>query len=153
MLDEIVLAERLGFGECWLAEHHFTDYSILPSPNLIIATALARTTRMRFGNYVNVMPFHHPLRLAAEAAMLDNLARGRFDFGIGSGARPGEVAKLRLDSEDAAEGADEAIEVAVEAWTQDSTPHHGGSFQFPEPSPTPPPVHPPPPPLDKVPPR
>ncbi|PYN91477.1 MAG: hypothetical protein DMD89_30740, partial [Candidatus Rokuibacteriota bacterium] len=101
MLDEIVLAERLGFGECWLAEHHFTDYSILPSPNLIIATALARTSRMRFGNYVNVMPFHHPLRLAAEAAMLDNLARGRFDFGIGKGVRPGEFAKLGLQFDDA----------------------------------------------------
>src|SRR5438445_8018694 len=93
MLDEIVLAERLGFGECWLAEHHFTDYSILPSPNLIIATALARTTRMRFGNYVNVLRFHHPLRLSAEAGILDNLARGRSDFGIRQAVLPGEVAK------------------------------------------------------------
>src|SRR5207245_8928092 len=98
MLDEIVLAERLGFGECWLAEHHFTDYSILPSPNLIIATSLARTTRMRFGNYVNVMPFHHPLRLAAEAAMRDNLARSPFAFGIVTGAGPGGGAKARRAS-------------------------------------------------------
>ena len=67
MLDQIALAETLGFGECWFAEHHFTDYSLLPSPNLMIAAALQRTTRMRFGNYVNVLPFHHPLRLAAEA--------------------------------------------------------------------------------------
>lgn len=101
MLDQIVLAEALGFGECWFAEHHFTDYSVLPSPNLMIAAALGRTRRMRFGNYVNVLPFHHPLRLAAEAAMLDNLARGRFDFGIGKGVRPGEFAKLGLDFEDA----------------------------------------------------
>ena len=68
MLDQITLAEALGFGECWFAEHHFTDYSLLPSPNVMIAAALQRTTRMRFGNYVNVLPFHHPLRLAAEAA-------------------------------------------------------------------------------------
>ena len=45
--------EMLGFGECWFAEHHFTDYSILPSPNLMIAAALPRTQRLRFGNYVN----------------------------------------------------------------------------------------------------
>jgi alkanesulfonate monooxygenase SsuD/methylene tetrahydromethanopterin reductase-like flavin-dependent oxidoreductase (luciferase family) len=45
MLDQIGLAERLGFGECWFAEHHFTDYSILPSPNLMIASALQRTRR------------------------------------------------------------------------------------------------------------
>lgn len=52
MLDQIALAETLGFGECWFAEHHFTDYSLLPSPNLMIAAALQRTTRMRLGNYV-----------------------------------------------------------------------------------------------------
>ncbi len=77
MLDQITLAEALGFGECWFAAHHFTGYSLLPSPNL------------------NVLPFHHPLRLAAEAATLDNLARGRFDFGIGKSVRPGEFTKLR----------------------------------------------------------
>jgi alkanesulfonate monooxygenase SsuD/methylene tetrahydromethanopterin reductase-like flavin-dependent oxidoreductase (luciferase family) len=87
MLDQIVLAETLGFDECWFAEHHFTDYSLLPSPNLMIASAVQRTQRMRFGNYVNALSFHHPLRLAAEAAMLDNLARGRFDFGVGKGVR------------------------------------------------------------------
>jgi len=68
MLDQIALAETLGFGECWFAEHHFTDYAILPSPNLMIASALQRTRRIRFGNYVNALPFHHPLRLAAEAS-------------------------------------------------------------------------------------
>ena len=150
MLDQIVLAESLGFGECWLAEHHFTDYSILPSPNLIIASAIPRTTRMRFGNYVNVMPFHHPLRLAAEAAMLDNLARGRFDFGIGSGARPLEFAKLGLDSQDAAEVTDEAIEVVVKGWTQDSMSHDGRFFQFPELSLRPRPFQRPHPPLHMV---
>src|SRR5215467_13967042 len=56
MLDQIALADTLGFGECWFAEHHFTDYSLLPSPNLMIAAALQRTRHMRFGNYVNVLP-------------------------------------------------------------------------------------------------
>ena len=100
MLDQIALAETLGFGECWFAEHHFTDYSLLPSPNLMIASAVQRTRRMRFGNYVNALPFHHPLRLAAEAAMLDNLAQGRFDFGVGKGVRPGEFAQLGIEFED-----------------------------------------------------
>jgi alkanesulfonate monooxygenase SsuD/methylene tetrahydromethanopterin reductase-like flavin-dependent oxidoreductase (luciferase family) len=101
MLDQIALAEDLGFGECWFAEHHFTEYSLLPSPNLMIAAALQRTRRMRFGNYINVLPMHHPLRLAAEAATLDNLAGGRFDFGIGKGVRPGEFAKFGLAFDDA----------------------------------------------------
>src|SRR5256885_907385 len=150
MLDEIVLAERLGFGECWLAEHHFTDYSILPSPNLIIATALARTTRMRFGNYVNVMPFHHPLRLAAEAAMLDNLARGRFDFGIGKGVRPGEFAKLGLQFDDATAMTDEAIEIVLKAWTEEACTHEGRFWRFPELSLRPRPFQRPHPPLHMV---
>src|SRR2546427_8521846 len=150
MLDEIVLAERLGFGECWLAEHHFTDYSILPSPNLIIATALARTTRMRFGNYVNVMPFHHPLRLAAEAAMLDNLARGRFDFGIGKGVRPGEFAKLGLQFDDATAMTDEAIEIVLKAWTEEACIHEGRFWRFPELSLRPRPFQRPHPPLHMV---
>src|SRR5438046_5105125 len=150
MLDEIVLAERLGFGECWLAEHHFTDYSILPSPNLIIATALARTSRMRFGNYVNVMPFHHPLRLAAEAAMLDNLARGRFDFGIGKGVRPGEFAKLGLQFDDATAMTDEAIEIVLKAWTGEACTHEGRFWRFPELSLRPRPFQRPHPPLHMV---
>ena len=120
MLDQITLAETLGFGECWFAEHHFTDYSLLPSPNLMIAAALQRTTRMRFGNYVNVPPFHHPLRLAAEAAALDNLARGRFDFGIGKGVRPGEFAKLGLSFDEAPEMTEEAIEILLKLWREDS---------------------------------
>lgn len=132
MLDQIALAEALGFGECWFAEHHFTDYSVLPSPNLIIAAALQRTGRMRFGNYVNVLPFHHPLRLAAEAAMLDNLARGRFDFGIGKGVRPGEFAKLGLAFDDATAMTEEAIEILLKVWTEESASHAGRYWRFPE---------------------
>jgi len=133
MLDQIVLAETLGFGECWFAEHHFTDYSILPSPNLMIASALQRTRRMRFGNYVNALPFHHPLRLAAEAAMLDNLAQGRFDFGVGKGVRPGEFAKLGItyDYDQAAAMTEEAIEILRKVWTQDTVSHTGRFWSFP----------------------
>lgn len=132
MLDQIVLAERLGFGECWFAEHHFTDYSILPSPNLMIASALQRTRYMRFGNYVNALPFHHPLRLAAEAAMLDNLARGRFDFGVGKGVRPGEFAKLGLNFDDAVAMTEEAIDILLKVWTQETCSHTGQFWSFPE---------------------
>src|SRR6185436_7110306 len=132
MLDQIALAETLGFGECWFAEHHFTDYSLLPSPNLMIAAALQRTTRMRFGNYVNVLPMHHPLRLAAEAAMLDNLAQGRFDFGVGKGVRPGEFAQLGIKFEDGVAMTEEAIEILVKAWTHERTSHAGRFWSFPE---------------------
>jgi alkanesulfonate monooxygenase SsuD/methylene tetrahydromethanopterin reductase-like flavin-dependent oxidoreductase (luciferase family) len=132
MLDQIALAESLGFEECWFAEHHFTDYSLLPSPNLMIAAALQRTRRMRLGNYINVLPMHHPLRLAAEAATLDNLARGRFDFGIGKGVRPGEFAKFGLDFEAAPTMTDEAIEILLKVWTSDTASYDGKFWHFPE---------------------
>jgi alkanesulfonate monooxygenase SsuD/methylene tetrahydromethanopterin reductase-like flavin-dependent oxidoreductase (luciferase family) len=132
MLDQIALAETLGFGECWFAEHHFTDYSILPSPNLMIASAIQRTERMRFGNYVNALSFHHPLRLAAEAAMLDNLAQGRFDFGVGKGVRAGEFAKLGINFDDGVAMTEESIEILLKVWTQDTASHEGRFWSFPE---------------------
>ncbi len=132
LLDQIVLAETLGFGECWFAEHHFTDYSLLPSPNLMIASAVQRTHHMRLGNYVNAMSFHHPLRLAAEAAMLDNLARGRFDFGIGKGVRAGEFAKLGLNFDDGVAMTEEAVEIVLKVWTQETCSYTGRFWSFPE---------------------
>src|SRR5258705_4804874 len=132
MLDQIALAETLGFGECWFAEHHFTDYSLLPSHNLMIASAVQRTRRMRFGNYVNALPFHHPLRLAAEAAMLDNLAQGRFDFGVGKGVRPGEFAQLGIKFDDGVAMTEEAIEILRKAWTHERASHTGRFWTFPE---------------------
>src|SRR6266508_482099 len=131
-LDQICLAERLGFSECWFAEHHLSDYSLLPSPNLLIAAASQRTERIRFGNYINVMPFHHPLRLAAEAAMLDNLTRGRFDFGIGKGVRPGEFQKLGVPFDQAAAMTEEATEIVLRAWTEESFSYQGQYWQVAE---------------------
>ena len=77
---------------------------------------------MRFGNYVNALSFHHPLRLAAEAAMLDNLAQGRFDFGVGKGVRPGEFAQLGIKFEDGVAMTEEAIEILLKAWTERAQP-------------------------------
>jgi len=132
ILDQIVLAEQLGFDECWFAEHHFTDYSVLPSPNLMIAAAVQRTQKMRFGNYINILPFHNPMRLAAEAAMLDNLAQGRYDFGVGKGVRPGEFEKFSLDFEDRVAMTEEATEIVLKAWTQDQVSYAGKFWQFPD---------------------
>ncbi len=132
MLEQIELGEQLGFSEAWFVEHHFTDYSLLPSPNLIVASAIQRTKHMRFGNYINVLPIHHPVRLAAEAAMLDNLSGGRFDFGIGKGVRPAEFAKFEVDFADAPAMTDEAVEIIVKAWTQETFSHDGGFWRIPE---------------------
>src|SRR5262249_33112563 len=87
---------------------------------------------------------------AAEAAMLDNLARGRFDFGIGKGVRPGEFAKLGLSFDDATAMTDEAIDVVLKAWTEDTASHEGRFWSFPEVSLRPRPFQRPHPPLHMV---
>jgi alkanesulfonate monooxygenase SsuD/methylene tetrahydromethanopterin reductase-like flavin-dependent oxidoreductase (luciferase family) len=85
-IEQIMLADELGFDIAWLAElHFFRPFSIMPGP-LFVATAIAqRTRRIRFGTGVTLLPFHHPLRIAEESAVVDILTGGRLDLGVGRG--------------------------------------------------------------------
>ena len=130
LLAQIVLAEELGFEESWFTEHHFSDYSVLPAPNIVIAAAAQRTTRMRFGNLVNVLPFHDPLRLAEETATLDQLSHGRVSFGIGRGIRRDEFERLRLPLAEAPAMFEEALAIVLKAWTETGWSHEGRYWQY-----------------------
>jgi alkanesulfonate monooxygenase SsuD/methylene tetrahydromethanopterin reductase-like flavin-dependent oxidoreductase (luciferase family) len=89
LIDEAVEADRLGFDTLWLAEVHFAPrFSIMPAPMMLLAAIAERTTRLRLGLAVNLVPLHHPIRMAEEAAMLDVLSGGRLEFGAGRGAFP-----------------------------------------------------------------
>jgi hypothetical protein len=79
-MDQMVLSEDLGFDSVWLTEHHFSDYGLSAAPSVLAATLAARTTRIRIGTAVYVIPFHHPVRLAEETATLDILS-GYAGFG------------------------------------------------------------------------
>ena len=71
MIEEAVEADRLGFGTVWLAEIHFMPkFCVLPAPMMLLAAIAERTTRIRLGQAVNLLPLHHPVRLAEEAATL-----------------------------------------------------------------------------------
>ncbi|HEY2593570.1 MAG TPA: LLM class flavin-dependent oxidoreductase, partial [Chloroflexota bacterium] len=86
MLEQIVLADTLhpAFTTVWLTEHHFSHYGgLLPNPAVFGAAIAAKTTRIRIGTAVTVLPLHNPLQVAEDFAMLDVLSGGRFDFGIG----------------------------------------------------------------------
>jgi alkanesulfonate monooxygenase SsuD/methylene tetrahydromethanopterin reductase-like flavin-dependent oxidoreductase (luciferase family) len=96
-LEEVELAERIGIDQIWFFEHHLLPNGPAPSPNLLIAAAARTTSRIRFANMVNILPFHHPLRVVSEAAMLDNLTGGRLDLGLGRGLRPPEFAAFGVD--------------------------------------------------------
>ena len=147
-VEQIAHADELGFDAAWLAElHFFRPFSIMPSP-LIVATAAAqRTRRIRLGTGVSLLPFHHPLRLAAEAAAVDILSGGRLDFGVGRGTIAVHFQGFDVDREASRERFEEALDVIEKAWTHDTITHHGKFFHVSETSVVPKPLQKPHPPI------
>jgi alkanesulfonate monooxygenase SsuD/methylene tetrahydromethanopterin reductase-like flavin-dependent oxidoreductase (luciferase family) len=127
-LDFNVAAERLGFVSSFLVEHHFTGWNQV-SATLMLLTALAmRTTRLRLGSAVMVLPWHNPVLLAEQAATLDLISGGRLDFGIGKGYRHSEFKGFQIAPEEAQARFDEALEVMTRAWTERRRFSHRGQF-------------------------
>ena len=104
-------AERLGFGDVWLTEHYFTGESVYNDALLFASAVAMRTERIRIGFAVVQLPFHHPVRLAVQLALLDNLSRGRIDVGVGKGTIYNEYEFVGhgLRSDDSRERMEEAI--------------------------------------------
>jgi len=124
-LDEVELAERIGIDQIWFFEHHLIPTAPVPSPNLLIAAAAQRTSRIRFASMVNILPFRHPLLVAEEAAMLDNLTNGRFDMGLGRGLRPPEFAAFGVDQQQSREMFLESFEIIRRVWADEIFEHRG----------------------------
>jgi alkanesulfonate monooxygenase SsuD/methylene tetrahydromethanopterin reductase-like flavin-dependent oxidoreductase (luciferase family) len=144
-LDEWQTAERLGFHGVFVAEHHGTVYSVMPSPNIMLAALAARTTTLRIGSMANVIPFHDPFRLAEEGAMLDVISHGRLEMGIGRGANQDEFQLLGKDMTESRARMVDGVELIHKAWTSNTFDHHGPFYQSPTASLYPKPVQAPPP--------
>jgi alkanesulfonate monooxygenase SsuD/methylene tetrahydromethanopterin reductase-like flavin-dependent oxidoreductase (luciferase family) len=84
-LQEAVLAEELGYDHVWTTEHHFYDDAWSPSLLPILSAIAQRTSRIRLGTFIIILPFHHPVRVAEDAATVDILSKGRLDLGVGQG--------------------------------------------------------------------
>jgi alkanesulfonate monooxygenase SsuD/methylene tetrahydromethanopterin reductase-like flavin-dependent oxidoreductase (luciferase family) len=127
-LDLNVEAEALGFRSSFLVEHHFSGWNQV-SATLMLLTALAmRTTTLRLGSAVIVLPWHHPVLLAEQAATLDLISGGRFDFGIGKGYRHSEFKGFQIAPAEAEARFEEAVAVMVRAWTTRERFSHRGRF-------------------------
>src|SRR5262252_6454553 len=127
-LDVNVAAERLGFVSSFLVEHHFTGWNQV-SATLMLLTALAmRTTTLRLGSAVMVLPWHNPVLLAEQAATLDLISGGRLDLGIGKGYRHSEFKGFQIAPEEAEARFDEALDVMIRAWTERARFSHRGRF-------------------------
>src|ERR671914_2854858 len=132
LIDQACSAERLGFSDVWLTEHYFTGESVY-SDSLMFAAALAmKTERVRIGFAVVQMPFHHPVRLAVQLALLDNLSNGRIDVGVGKGTVYNEYEFVGhgLRSDDSRARMEEAIEIIERLWHGGPVTHNGRYFQL-----------------------
>jgi alkanesulfonate monooxygenase SsuD/methylene tetrahydromethanopterin reductase-like flavin-dependent oxidoreductase (luciferase family) len=130
-VDQMVLAEELGYDSVWLTEHHYADYGLSSAPSVLLSAVATRTTRITLGMAVYVIPFHHPLRLAEETATLDVLSGGnRLIVGLGRGNRPLEFYGHGVPQEESRTRMEEAVEVLLQAWTRDRVSFRGQHWQI-----------------------
>ena len=118
-VEMVVEAEQLGFFGVYLVEHHFTGRGQLSASLALLAHLAARTSTIRLGAAVVVVPWHNPLMLAEQAGLIDVLSGGRLDLGVGRGYRDYEFSGFGIDIEEAQARFDEALTVLRRAW-QDS---------------------------------
>jgi alkanesulfonate monooxygenase SsuD/methylene tetrahydromethanopterin reductase-like flavin-dependent oxidoreductase (luciferase family) len=126
MFELIELAESLGFDVAWLAELHFGGaFSLLSNPLMVVPVIAARTRRIRIGTAVTLLPLHHPLSCAEQAATADLLSGGRLEFGVGRGSIPTQFHGFRIPVADNRARFDEALAIIRLAWTQDRFSYRG----------------------------
>ncbi|MEA3216806.1 MAG: hypothetical protein QOJ19_2962 [Acidimicrobiia bacterium] len=115
ILDQIVALEELGYDSVWFGEHHYAQYSF-GSPAVMAMAAAARTSRIRLGTGISLVPLHHPLRLAEEYAMVDVLSGGRLEYGIGRGFLKTAYDLFGIETEESTRRFREGAEVIQAAW-------------------------------------
>jgi alkanesulfonate monooxygenase SsuD/methylene tetrahydromethanopterin reductase-like flavin-dependent oxidoreductase (luciferase family) len=125
------LVEPLGFDSLFALEHHFTGYAMSPSPTQLLSYYAGRTQRITLGTAVIVLPWHDPVRVAEQIALLDVMSGGRCVFGFGRGAASVEYAGFRVPMEEARARFVESAKIVVEALTHDTFEWDGEFFKIP----------------------
>ena len=124
-LDQIVRAEALGFDSVWLTEHHFCEDGYAPSPLVIAGAIGARTSRMRIGTNLIVLPLHDPVRIAEDAATLSLLTGGRFDLGVGIGYKQAEFEAFGRELKYRPSLLEDAVEIIRRGWSGEPVNYSG----------------------------
>jgi len=112
-LELIDHLDRLGFDEAWIGEHHSGGYEMIGAPEVFIAAAAERTSRIRLGTGVKSLPLHHPFILASTMVQLDHMTRGRAMFGVGPGALPTDAAMFGIDTRDTRRMMGESLDIIM----------------------------------------
>ena len=130
-LDEMALADQLGFGCGWLVEHHFMrSYSHSSKPEILLGAAAARTQCLRLGLGVIPAPYHHPVHIAEKVAMLDVVSNGRLEVGIGRGFSPTEYQVFGADMAHSRALTQEALDVLRLSFTRRPVTYRGEHFEM-----------------------
>ncbi len=130
VIEQVTLAEELGWECQWFTEHHFLQYGgPIPNPAVMIAAAAVRTSRIRLGCAISILPLHHPIQTAEDYAMADALSGGRLEFGIGRGNTLLDYAIYGIDREESHDRLNEALDIIRKAWSQDRFSHTGKYWQ------------------------
>ncbi|MDX1384553.1 MAG: LLM class flavin-dependent oxidoreductase [Thermoanaerobaculia bacterium] len=128
--DRIRIMDQTGYDAVWLAEHHFSSFSICPSIHMM-GTHIARITdNLRIGTAVSLAPFYHPLRLAEEVALLDVLSDGRVNWGAGRGYQKVEFEAFGVAADESYPRFRENVQIVLAAWTNDRIDFDGEFWQF-----------------------
>jgi alkanesulfonate monooxygenase SsuD/methylene tetrahydromethanopterin reductase-like flavin-dependent oxidoreductase (luciferase family) len=129
IMAQIELGDALGFDIAWLGEIHFRrTFSILADPLMVLAAAAQRTTRIRLGTAVTLLPLHNPIKIAEEAATADILSDGRLEFGVGRGVLyqyPG----YGIPPKESRERFEEALDFILRAWNNETFSFDGKHFR------------------------
>jgi luciferase family oxidoreductase group 1 len=131
-IEQAQAAETLGFRNVWLGEHHFSTYGYLSRPVQLATYIAAKTTRLRVGTAVIVIPLHHPLVVAEEIATLDLVSGGRTDIGLGRGYQHYEFERFGFELDAARQRWDESIDILMKAFEGKPFTYEGKFFQMPE---------------------
>lgn len=127
-VDYCVEAEALGYTSIFTVEHHFTGFGQVSATLNLLTWVAARTSTLRLGTAVTVLPWHNPVLLAEQAATLDLLSGGRLEFGVGKGYRQPEFSGFCIPMAEADERFEEGLEIILKSWTSEERFSHRGKY-------------------------
>jgi alkanesulfonate monooxygenase SsuD/methylene tetrahydromethanopterin reductase-like flavin-dependent oxidoreductase (luciferase family) len=128
-IELVEYLEEVGFDGMWAAEHHFRDYGLCNNIPAMLSFLAARTTQLKLGTGIIVLPLHNPVLVAEEIAQLDMLSNGRVEFGVGRGYQSGEFDRFGIPISEARERFDEALELILKLWREDAVTYEGAFYR------------------------
>ncbi len=131
-MERVRTMDQNGYDAIWVAEHHFSTYSVCPSIHMMGTHIAAHTKNLRIGTGVSLAAFYDPLRLAEEVALLDVLSGGRVNWGAGSGFDPTEFRAFGIDRSERHPRFRENVDIVLNAWRQDRLTYHGQFHEYEE---------------------